>query len=50
MRTVGVPHFRLVNMARRALVNRQRRFTPLFKNLADDPRYKVFLRKMNLPE
>ncbi|MGO9718094.1 MAG: TIR domain-containing protein [Steroidobacteraceae bacterium] len=23
---------------------------PLFKNLADDPRYKAFLRKMNLPE
>jgi hypothetical protein len=23
---------------------------PLFKNLADDPRYKVFLRKMKLPE
>jgi tetratricopeptide (TPR) repeat protein len=23
---------------------------PLFKNLATDPRYKVFLRKMNLPE
>ena len=22
---------------------------PLFKNLADDPRYKAFLRKMNLP-
>ena len=23
---------------------------PLFKNLAADPRYKAFLRKMNLPE
>jgi hypothetical protein len=23
---------------------------PLFKNLATDPRYKAFLRKMNLPE
>ena len=23
---------------------------PLFKNLADDPRYKAFLRKMKLPE
>lgn len=23
---------------------------PLFKNLADDPRYKAFLRKMNLPD
>jgi hypothetical protein len=23
---------------------------PLFKNLANDPRYKAFLRKMNLPE
>ncbi len=23
---------------------------PLFRNLADDPRYKAFLRKMNLPE
>jgi adenylate cyclase len=23
---------------------------PLFKNLADDPRYKAFLKKMNLPE
>ena len=23
---------------------------PLFKNVADDPRYKAFLRKMNLPE
>ena len=23
---------------------------PLFKNLADDPRYKAFLRRMNLPE
>ena len=23
---------------------------PLLKNLADDPRYKAFLRKMNLPE
>jgi hypothetical protein len=23
---------------------------PLFKNLADDPRYRAFLRKMNLPE
>ena len=23
---------------------------PLFKNLANDPRYKVFLKKMNLPE
>jgi tetratricopeptide (TPR) repeat protein len=23
---------------------------PLFKNLADDPRFKTFLRKMNLPE
>jgi hypothetical protein len=23
---------------------------PLFKNLASDPRYKAFLRKMNLPE
>ena len=22
---------------------------PLFKNLADDPRYKAFLRKLNLP-
>jgi len=22
---------------------------PLFKNLADDPRFKAFLRKMNLP-
>ena len=23
---------------------------PLFKNLVDDPRFKAFLRKMNLPE
>jgi hypothetical protein len=23
---------------------------PLLKNLADDPRYKAFLRKMNLPD
>jgi hypothetical protein len=23
---------------------------PLLKNIADDPRYKAFLRKMNLPE
>jgi hypothetical protein len=23
---------------------------PLFKNLASDPRFKAFLRKMNLPE
>ena len=23
---------------------------PLFKNIADDPRYKAFLRKMKLPE
>jgi hypothetical protein len=23
---------------------------PLFKNLESDPRYKAFLRKMNLPE
>ena len=23
---------------------------PLFQNMADDPRYKAFLRKMNLPE
>jgi hypothetical protein len=23
---------------------------PLFKNIADDPRYQAFLRKMNLPE
>jgi hypothetical protein len=23
---------------------------PLFKNLENDPRYKAFLRKMNLPE
>jgi hypothetical protein len=23
---------------------------PLFERLADDPRYKAFLRKMNLPE
>jgi hypothetical protein len=23
---------------------------PLFKNLEGDPRYKTFLRKMNLPE
>ena len=23
---------------------------PLFNNLANDPRYKAFLRKMNLPE
>jgi hypothetical protein len=23
---------------------------PLFKNLEGDPRYKVFLKKMNLPE
>ena len=23
---------------------------PLLRNIADDPRYKAFLRKMNLPE